>query len=104
MATATFDDLREAIQSLTEEVRVLRMAVDDLCGELQWANCNPPQASDGHEQLRRPTPLLVTSLPIDPAAPGWKINAVDQATIQRLRQEAVARSARSPNASQQQLF
>ena len=47
MARAALDDLREEIESLTEEIRVLRMAVDDLRGELQWANGNPPRASDG---------------------------------------------------------
>ena len=101
MAKDTLDDLREVVQSLTDEIRVLSMAVDDLHGDLQWSNRNLPLGSDGHEQLWRPLPVHVTSLPLDPAARDWKINAVDQAAVQRLRPEAVAQGR---SANQQQLF
>lgn len=42
--------LVDAVQTLTEEIRVMRMAIDELTEEVQWSNQNRSQSRLGHAQ------------------------------------------------------
>lgn len=92
--TAVDSDL---IRELIDEMRVVRQVLDELRSELRWANNNRLDPPSVPGQLRP-----VVSLPQDPADPDWpaKVNDVDEATVQRLRDEA---ATPSPTA-QQHLF
>lgn len=65
------DQWLEAIRELRDEIHVLRMALDELREEVQWANRNGER---GAQSL--PKPFVLTSMPLDPAAEDWEINRV----------------------------
>jgi hypothetical protein len=74
----TASDLAAAVERLTDEVQVLRQAVDDLREELVWEL----------RQLRseagpKPPPFHLTSMPLDPLAPDFhqRVNAIDPRTL-----------------------
>ena len=90
----------DLLQRLVQEVRLLRQVVDELREEIKWANNNcsqPPAGLPDH-------PYHLTSFSNDPADQQWpaKVNAVDQATLERLRDEAA--TAAPATTSQQCLF
>lgn len=96
--------LIESIDSLREEVEVLRNAVDDLRIEVQYLVRNPGEyrVAETIERLR------VTSLPLDPAADdfGERVNAVPEETVAELRTAAETAQERKPRqaTSQRDLF
>jgi hypothetical protein len=62
------DQLLATIRELSQEVRVLREAVDELREELQWSNRNPLPHNPPSSRF------VLTSMPLDPAAEDWEIN------------------------------
>lgn len=77
-------ELLLAIQSLTEEVQVLRQVVDELREEVQWVNHNPLDEQTSVRSRR------IWSCSLDPTSPDFAVNSVDQETVEDLRQQAVA--------------
>ena len=77
--------LADVVQSLAEELKVLRMAVDELREELQWANHNVHGVDHGGGRWlngRR-----IHSFSIDPTSRDFSVNAVDNVTVEKLRSE-----------------
>ena len=72
-------ELVVAIQMLTEELRVLRDAVDELREAVQWGHHN----HDGESQL--PTGHRIQSSSLDLTSPNFSVNTLDQETIETLR-------------------
>jgi hypothetical protein len=72
------EELLDAVQALTDEVRVLRHAVDELREEIQYAVRN---LIDMPEVMQHARPL--TSMPIDPAAPDFaeRVNRLTPADL-----------------------
>ena len=74
-------ELADAVQMLTEELKVLRMVVDELREEVQWANQNH------HDE----SPILagrrIRSCSLDPCSTDFAVNTVDEATVEQLRSE-----------------
>jgi hypothetical protein len=78
------------LKSLVEEVRTLRIAIDDIRAEIEWAARNLMRARDPH-----PGASAVTSMAADPADPRWaeKLNqlsakdlpAADEGPVERPR-------------------
>lgn len=62
------DQLRQAIEQLTDAIRLLTQSVDELSTELQWRN------NQDAERHVAPAPLVMTSMPLDPLADDWQIN------------------------------
>ena len=65
-------ELRATIERLEQVVRTLTSAVDELADEVGWRNNQFRAGGD------LPPPLVLKSMPLDPTANDWKINAVDQ--------------------------
>lgn len=80
-----------ALEQLTDQVSLFRLAVDELATEIQWRN----------NQERSPMPLrsqfVLTSMPLDPLAADWQINRTSS------EQLPIDLTGRSPTA-QQHLF
>lgn len=97
-------ELIESIDSLREQVEVLRNAVDELREELQYLVRNPGENRTA-ETIER---LRVTSLPLDPAAEDYddRVNAVPEATVANLRTagETTQENRQQPATSQRSLF
>ena len=77
--------LADVVESLAEELTVLRMVVDELREELQWANHNFHRVDHGDGRWldgRR-----IHSFAIDPTSRDFSVNAVDSATVEKLRSE-----------------
>ena len=77
--------LTDVVQTLAEELKVLRIAVDELHEELQWANRNVHR-DDGNEDR----PLggrRIHSFSLDPTSPDFAVNTVDDVTVKKLRSE-----------------
>lgn len=70
--------LVDAVQLLTEEVRVMRMAIDELAVEVQWANQN---------RLKTVCCKEIHSCSLDPTSKDFTVNSVDRETVNRLRAE-----------------
>ena len=72
-APETTDDLSTAVAALTDEVRVLRQAIDDLREEIQYATNNLLDRSAPPLPHRR-----IVSMPLDPTADDFakRLNAV----------------------------
>lgn len=50
--TQSKDDLAEAVESLTQQVIVLRRVIDELVTEVQWRNQNPESRTfDFHRRI-----------------------------------------------------
>ena len=73
------EDLTQAVLSLTEQVRVLRQAVDEIGDELGWAIRNRVVVI----QPLEPQSRRITSFPLDPLAEDFheRVNAVTPADI-----------------------
>jgi hypothetical protein len=65
-------ELQSAVDRLTEYVHVLTIAVDELTREIQWRN----RQVDDFDQPDPPRRVVLTSMPIDPAAEDWELNRV----------------------------
>jgi hypothetical protein len=74
-------ELLAAVQMLTDEVAVLRNAVDELRVEVQWGNQN--HGTESHWLTGR----RIQSCSLDPTSPDFAVNTVDQDTIEKLRAE-----------------
>ena len=74
-----------ALHRLADEVQLLRMALDELREDFQWAVCNPTETGPR---------VRITSVAADPMAPdfGERINAIPAEELDRLREEAVRES------------
>jgi hypothetical protein len=65
------EDWLDALRELRDEIHVLRIALDELREEVQWANRNGDRSGQ-----RLPRPFVLTSMPLDPTAENWEINRV----------------------------
>lgn len=65
------EDWLDALRELRDEIHVLRIALDELREEVQWANRNGHGGGQG-----LPKPFVLTSMPLDPTAENWEINRV----------------------------
>jgi hypothetical protein len=74
-------DLGEAVTLLTEELKVLRIVIDELREELQWKNQN----RDTDSSLLSGRPIHSCSL--DPTSRDFAVNSVPQEAVERLRTE-----------------
>ena len=77
--------LADVVQSLAEELKVLRIAVDELCEELQWANHNVHRDDGNDEQWlgsRR-----IHSFSLDATSPDFAVNTVSEEAVEQLRSE-----------------
>ncbi len=97
-------ELRDAVESLTDEVKLLRQVLDEVREELSWANNNAQDLPEGRGATS--TFRHITSMSLDPNASDFEINSVNDETVSRLREEATARSNGNGNgkASQTTLF
>ena len=95
-STSTESELASAVRELTQEVAVLRMAIDELREEVQWNNHN------SRTEIRPLIERRIQSCSLDPTARDFEVNTVDAATVERLRAD-VARSNFTPG-SQGKLF
>ena len=80
------DDLEHAVDSLRDEVRLLRQVLDEMRDELSWANNNVHDLSAENgatSALRR-----ITSLSVDPTARDFQVNSVSDEIVSQLREEA----------------
>jgi len=68
-------DLTQAVISLSEQVRVLRQAVDEIGDELGWAIRNRVVFVEPIDATAR----RIRSMPLDPTAPDFheRVNAID---------------------------
>ena len=82
--TKSSSELLSVIQSLTEEVQVLRQAVDELREEVQWANHNSP-SEFGFSPGRR-----MESCSLDPVSANVAASSLDGESP--VRKETVAAS------------
>lgn len=80
-STSTESELASAVRELTQEVAVLRMAIDELREEVQWNNHN------SRIELRPLTGRRIQSCSLDPTARDFEVNTVDAATVEQLRSE-----------------
>ena len=79
------DLLPDIVQTLADELKVLRIAVDELREELQWANHNVPADDRGdHRWLHG---RRIRSFAVDPASRDFAVNSVDYKTVEQLRSE-----------------
>jgi hypothetical protein len=69
-ASGELAELRAAVEQLTQHVRCLMQAIDELTTEVQWRN---HQRGDPAIPSRR---FVLTSMPLDPATRDWHINQV----------------------------
>ncbi|MEX2140585.1 MAG: hypothetical protein WD894_15085 [Pirellulales bacterium] len=79
--SATREELIFAIEQLTEQVRLLGNIIDDLTSELQWQNRNATAPI--------PPPFMLTSLPADPTARDWRVNASSPQTVPQAEEPPV---------------
>lgn len=88
------DAIVDALDRLREELCVLRDVLDDVRGELQWANQNRGDSAVPVWSARR-----ITSMPLDPTASDWaeRLNRVSVT-------ETPSENSAPPTAEQGQLF
>lgn len=77
----TKSELARVVEVLTDEIRVLREAVDELREEVQWANHNHPHESPASAGRH------IQSCSLDPTSSNFEVNTVDEATVEKLRSE-----------------
>ena len=94
--TSTTAELAHVVSQLTEEVKVLRMVIDELREEVQWNNQNARRDPRAHAGRR------IQSCSIDPTDPHFEVNSVDLATVERLRSDLI--QPRTMAGKQGQLF
>ena len=98
--TAASDDrveqLTECVAELSEQIEALISEVDELRDELQWRNRNAR-----FDECGCSTPFRLTSMSLDPVADDFRINRVDESTIEQLCRKA---GAASGSESQGSLF
>ena len=99
MQAEDFTAVLQVVEALTDEIRVLRQAIDDLTSEVQFANNNSGDPNDAPIHLG--SPFRLRSMSKDAAASDWTINAVDESTVDRLRSELLAAGQ---DAAQRELF
>ena len=89
------DDLSQAVISLTEQVRVLRHAVDEIGDELGWAIRNRVVMVESVETYSK----RITSFPIDPTAENFheRVNVLTAADLPEIEG-----SPSQPRSSRQQ--
>ncbi len=92
----TESELVTAVQVLTDEIRVLRDAVDELREEVNWANHN--HGGDSYLLTGR----RIQSCSLDPTSSDFVVNTVDEATVGKLRAELPP--SRSAPGKQGELF
>ena len=80
------DDLHDAVDSLRDEVRLLRQVLDEVREELSWANNNAQDIPAGNGAAS--TIRLITSMSADPTARDFHVNSVSDEMVAQLRQEA----------------
>lgn len=75
--------LADVVQSLAEELKVLRIAVDELREELQWANHNVHRDEGNDEHFRGSR--RIHSVSLDPTSADFAVNSVSEETVEQLR-------------------
>ena len=90
------------IASLRDEIRLLREVLDEVRGELSWANNNAHDLPPGAGAMA--AFRSITSMSLDPTARDFQVNTVDEETIARLRDERVSATTILSESSQRSLF
>lgn len=67
-------ELRQVVVGLTDQIQVLRVALDEMVDVLGWAAQNDKLA------LRCPLAPLA-SMPLDPLSPDWELNCLTPADL-----------------------
>ena len=80
------DDLQHAVDSLRDEVRLLRQVLDEMREELSWANNNAQDLPAGNGAVS--TMQRITSMSANPTARDFQVNSVSDETVARLREDA----------------
>ena len=89
-------ELMDAVSLLAEELKVLRIVIDELREELQWRIQNH-DADSSFLTGRR-----IHSCSLDPTSRDFAVNSVSQETVERLRAELT--SGHSQHGKQGELF
>ena len=95
-SASTDPEFLDAISLLTEELKILRIVIDELRTEVQWNNQNSPAAAQFLSARR------IQSCSLDPTSRNFEVNTVDQETIESLRAELTP--IRAKPGSQGELF
>lgn len=74
-------ELLDAVSILADELKILRIVIDELREEVQWSNHN--RDSDGSRLASRP----IHSCSLDPTSRNFEVNTIDQETLESLRAE-----------------
>jgi hypothetical protein len=74
-------ELIDAVSLMTEELKVLRIVIDELTEEVQWRNQNRDTESS------RLTSRPIHSCSLNPTSRDFAVNSVPQETVERLRAE-----------------
>ena len=74
-------ELIDAVSLLTEELKILRIVIDELREEVQWENQNRDTESS------RLTSRRIHSCSLDPTSRDFAVNSVSQETVEILRAE-----------------
>lgn len=101
LAMVDEDELTHVVRRLADEVHILRLTLDELREELQWANRN-----HGDETYQVTPPFRLRSMPLDPAAPDFaaRLNRVSPETVAFLRDQVAPPAAADGPSQQQQLW
>jgi hypothetical protein len=86
--TTTENAILDAIELLTEELKVLRIVVDELREEVQWNNQHPQLESDNFAGRR------IVSCSLDPTRRDFQVNSVPTETVESLRAEVATSTSR----------
>ena len=73
--------LLDTVSILAEELKMLRIVIDELREEVQWSNHN--RDLDGSRLVGRP----IQSCSLDPTSRNFEVNTIDQETLESLRAE-----------------
>ena len=95
-SASTDPEFLDAISLLTEELKILRIVIDELRTEVQWNNQNSSASSQFLTSRR------IHSCSLDPTSRNFEVNTVDQVTIESLRAELTPNRAK--RGSQGELF
>ncbi len=82
-------EIVDAVSLLTEELKVLRVVVDELREEVQWRNQNRDVDPDVLVGRR------IHSCSRDPTSRDFAVNTVDPGTVERLRAELAPSHAKA---------
>jgi hypothetical protein len=95
-AESQLDRLIDAVETVAEQLQVLREVIDEIREEFQWAIRN--------DRLRCPGQVVhVTSMPADPCAEDWA-ERVNRLTAEDLPSDDASAEPRAESSGQRSLF